>query len=58
MEKGQNIQKQLDQVNVQDSELGNCMSDFEEIKQLGRGSYGTVDLVKALKGPRANMLYV
>ena len=34
-----------------DSVLGNSSKDFEVVKELGKGSYGTVFLVKSKKEP-------
>ena len=39
-----NFQKVVDKRNCT---LGNCMADFEVLKEIGRGSYGTIFLVKS-----------
>jgi serine/threonine protein kinase len=36
----------LKEVDKKNSPIGNSMKDFEILKELGKGSYGTVFLVK------------
>jgi len=43
------LQKGLKEVDKKESPLGNSIKDFEIIKELGKGSYGTVFLVKSKK---------
>ena len=43
------MQSGLKIINRKDSVLGNCTKDFEVVKELGKGSYGTVFLVRLRK---------
>ena len=47
-EKQDYIKRGLRDVNRNDSSVGNGMLDFRVVKELGKGSYGTVYLVRSL----------
>ena len=42
------LNSHLAEVDFNDSLIGNCVEDFEVIKTLGKGGYGTCFLVRAL----------
>ena len=49
------LNKALHDVDIRNSDIGNTMSDFKILSELGRGSYGTVFKVTSLKD---NKVYV
>ncbi|CDW91219.1 protein kinase domain containing protein [Stylonychia lemnae] len=50
------INKALQEIDNKNSEIGNTMSDFRIINELGRGSYGTVYKVTSLKNNQTVVL--
>ena len=43
------LHRGLKQVDHKNSAIGNCLADFDTLKLLGKGSYGTVYLVESKK---------